>query len=206
MLQHIPIFAMDPRRFESVLLPDEYGALVELIESATRGLHGRVVWNVSSTAKGGGVVELLRPLLGYSRGGGVDARWVVISGSPSFFEVTKRLHNRLHGFKGDRGDLGAEARATYDGALAGHAGRARLARTSARRRDPPRPADGRPGRGGPRDGCDGDLALPRRPRPGQRSCPRSMGLPASLRLPSGRVSSSRARASRGTDCRRTRSQ
>ena len=120
-LQHVPVVTMDPRRFESVLLPDEYESLLELIASATNELDGRVVWNVNSTARGGGVVELLRPLLGYSRGGGVDARWVVISGDSEFFEVTKRIHNRLHGFKGDRGELGPAERAIYERTLAGNA-------------------------------------------------------------------------------------
>ena len=63
------------------------------------------VWSGMSTQppEGGGVVELLRALLGYARGGGVDARWAVIGGEPSFFELTKRLHNHLHGFDGDEG-------------------------------------------------------------------------------------------------------
>jgi trehalose synthase len=121
LLQHVPVVAMDPRRFESVLLPGEYDALLELIASGTRELHGRVVWNVNSTASGGGVVELLRPLLGYSRGAGVDARWAVISGSPEFFTITKRLHNRLHGFRGDRGELGQRERRTYQQTLAANA-------------------------------------------------------------------------------------
>ena len=72
---------MAPERFASVLSPGEYEALLGLVEQAARELHGRVIWNVNSTAKGGGVVEMLRPLLGYCRGAGVDARWAVISGS-----------------------------------------------------------------------------------------------------------------------------
>jgi trehalose synthase len=112
-LQHIPVEAMDPHRFVSVLTGDQYAALLDLIDRAVRKLHGRVIWNINSTAKGGGVVELLRPLLGYSRGAGVDARWVVVSGEPEFFAVTKRLHNRLHGFKGDGGELGAEQHQIY---------------------------------------------------------------------------------------------
>lgn len=47
---------------------EEYEALVELIDWSARALRGRVIWNVNSTARGGGVAELLRPLLGYSRG------------------------------------------------------------------------------------------------------------------------------------------
>ena len=120
-LEHVPVGAMDPHRFESVIPPAEYQALLDLMGQAARGLHGRVVWNVNSTATGGGVVELLRPLLGYSRGSGVDARWVVISGPPEFFQITKRLHNHLHGADGDGGVLGAAERATYELALAGNA-------------------------------------------------------------------------------------
>src|SRR6185437_2826089 len=69
-------------------------------------LAGRVVWNVSSTAVGGGVAEMVRSLLAYARGAGVDARWVVIDGTPEFFRVTKRLHNALHGSPGDGSPLG----------------------------------------------------------------------------------------------------
>ena len=108
---------MAPERFASVLSPGEYEALLGLVDRASRELHGRVIWNVNSTAKGGGVVEMLRPLLGYCRGGGVDARWAVISGQPEFFAITKRIHNRLHGFAGDRGPLGDAEREVYEQTL-----------------------------------------------------------------------------------------
>ena len=109
---------MAPERFASVLSTGEYEALLDLVSHATRELHGRVIWNVNSTAKGGGVVEMLRPLLGYCRGAGVDARWVVIAGQPTFFEITKRIHNHLHGFPGDGGPLGADEREVYEATLA----------------------------------------------------------------------------------------
>jgi trehalose synthase len=112
---------MAPERFSSVLSPGEYEALLGLIDQAAQQLHGRVVWNVNSTAKGGGVVEMLRPLLGYCRGAGVDARWAVISGQPEFFAITKRIHNRLHGFGGDGGPLGDGEREVYEETLAASA-------------------------------------------------------------------------------------
>jgi trehalose synthase len=112
---------MDPHRFASVLSPVDYDALLALIERGAADLRGRVIWNVNSTARGGGVVELLTPLLGYSRGGGVDARWAVISGDPAFFEITKRLHNQLHGFAGDGGGPNDAQRATYEATLAANA-------------------------------------------------------------------------------------
>jgi trehalose synthase len=117
-LQHEAVPAIAPERFASVLSPGEYEALLGLVDQAARGLHGRVIWNVNSTAKGGGVVEMLRPLLGYCRGAGVDARWAVISGQPDFFAITKRIHNRLHGFAGDGGPLGDAEREVYEQTLA----------------------------------------------------------------------------------------
>jgi trehalose synthase len=81
-------------------------------------LDGRVVWNVNSTSHGGGVVELLGPLVAYARGAGVDARWMVIDGTPRFFVVTKRIHNRLHGAEGDGAALDEDARRIYEQALA----------------------------------------------------------------------------------------
>ncbi len=120
-LQHEAVPAMAPERFASVLSSGEYEALLGLVEQAARELHGRVIWNVNSTAKGGGVVEMLRPLLGYCRGAGVDARWAVISGQPDFFAITKRIHNRLHGFEGDGGPLGDAEREVYERTLAASA-------------------------------------------------------------------------------------
>lgn len=81
-------------------------------------MAGRTLWNVSSTATGGGVAEMLQTLLGDVVDAGIDARWVVIEAGPDFFEVTKRVHNRLHGVAGDAGELGDEARQTYERTLA----------------------------------------------------------------------------------------
>jgi trehalose synthase len=121
VLQQITVEPMDPGRFASVLSAGEYEALLDLIAHGAPQLRGRVIWNVNSTAKGGGVVEMLRPLLGYCRGAGVDARWVVVSGPPEFFAITKRLHNRLHGFEGDGGPLGDAEHDVYDRTLAANA-------------------------------------------------------------------------------------
>jgi trehalose synthase len=120
-LHHEPVPAMAPERFASVLSPGEYEALLGLVERAAREFSGRVLWNVNSTAKGGGVVEMLRPLLGYCRGAGIDARWAVISGEPEFFAITKRIHNRLHGFAGDGGPLADAERQIYEQTLAASA-------------------------------------------------------------------------------------
>ena len=80
-------------------------------------LAGRVVWNVSATAEGGGVAEMLHTLLSCARGAGVDARWWVLDGDPEFFAITKRIHNALHGAAGDGNPLGAAEHAHYEGVL-----------------------------------------------------------------------------------------
>jgi trehalose synthase len=118
MPHEVDISSMDPGRFRSVLPPARLEEFERGVQEACELLEGRVVWNVNSTAHGGGVVELLRPLIAYGRGAGVDARWIVIDGGPEFFNLTKRLHNRLHGAPGDGGPLDEGARRIYEDTLA----------------------------------------------------------------------------------------
>jgi trehalose synthase len=117
-MHDVDISSMSPERFRTVLAPERFDAFERGIQEARRLLDGRVVWNVNSTARGGGVAELLESLVAYARGAGVDVRWVVIEGTPDFFVVTKRIHNRLHGSAGDGGALDEEARRIYERALA----------------------------------------------------------------------------------------
>jgi trehalose synthase len=72
-----------------------------------KAIGARVVWNLSSTATGGGVADMLQVLVGYTKDLAVDVRWLVIGGDSEFFRITKRLHNRIHGQPGDGGALGA---------------------------------------------------------------------------------------------------
>ena len=93
-------------RLCSVLADGKAEELTAAAEQAKEALRGRVVWNINSTATGGGVAEMLHPLLAYGRGAGVDIRWMVMGGDPEFFEITKRLHHGLHGEPGSTGELG----------------------------------------------------------------------------------------------------
>jgi trehalose synthase len=117
-MQEIEVPPMSPEQFRSVLPPDRFAEFEHGAEEARELLEGRVVWNVNATPRGGGVVELLRPLVAYARGTGVDTRWLVIDGTPEFFAVTKRIHNRLHGDPGDGGALDDAARHVYEQVLA----------------------------------------------------------------------------------------
>lgn len=105
-LTAVPLRASDIDRYSTVLSAEQMQRLRQDIARAMGILDGRVVWNVNSTAKGGGVAEMLGALLPYARGVGVDARWLVIEGDNEFFHITKRVHNNLHGAEGDGGDLG----------------------------------------------------------------------------------------------------
>jgi trehalose synthase len=118
MAQEIDVAVRDPERFRAVLPTERFEEFERAAEEARKALAGRIVWNVNSTARGGGVVELLRPLIGYARGVGVDARWMVIDGTSAFFDLTKRIHNRLHGSPGDGGALDEEARRIYEQVIA----------------------------------------------------------------------------------------
>jgi len=113
-LTDVRVDALGPDRFRSVLTAEQWGAFAAGVDRARRIFAGRTVWMVNSTARGGGVAEMLTALLPYVRGAGVDTRWVVIEGEPDFFRVTKRIHNHLHGAMGDAAVLGGEERRVYD--------------------------------------------------------------------------------------------
>jgi trehalose synthase len=96
-LDDVDLITLDPERFGAVLDADGVAQLQDTLARGRELLAGRTIWSVNSTARGGGVAEMLRSLIGYVQGAGVDAHWVVVPGDPAFFDVTKRLHNRLHG-------------------------------------------------------------------------------------------------------------
>ncbi|NMH98458.1 glycosyltransferase [Pseudonocardia acidicola] len=110
----VPIAPLPLQRFESVLGPEAYRCVREEAERVRDVCAGRILWNINSTARGGGVAEMLQSLLAYGRGCGVDVRWEVMVGDESFFAVTKRLHNHLHGSPGDGLPLDHAAREIYE--------------------------------------------------------------------------------------------
>ena len=117
-LTSVPIGSLSFDRFEPILPPDRYRALLEAADHARRLFEGRTVWNVNSTARGGGVAEMLVSLLAYAHGAGVKARWEVISATnEDFFALTKRIHNNLHSAPGDGGELGEAERRVYEESL-----------------------------------------------------------------------------------------
>jgi trehalose synthase len=113
-VEDVRITTLPPERFRDVLSGEGLQRFEDAIERGRALLGSRTIWNVNSTARGGGVAEMLQSLMGYVRGAGLNARWLVIDGDEEFFRITKRLHNRLHGARGDGGPLDDEARAAYE--------------------------------------------------------------------------------------------
>ena len=117
-LTHVPVAPLPLHRLRAVLGPEQWAELEQARVRSGARLAGRVVWSINSTANGGGVAEMIRSLIAYARGAGIDARWAVIGGDPAFFDLTKRLHNKLHGHPGDGGPLGAAEHEAYERTLA----------------------------------------------------------------------------------------
>ena len=105
-MQEVEIQAMRIDRFTDLLPPERIIRFADVAAEARSLMQGRVIWNVNATGQGGGVAEMLQTLLAYVRALYVDTRWLVLTGNPEFFTVTKRVHNMLHGEAGDGGASG----------------------------------------------------------------------------------------------------
>ena len=116
--REIEVKALSPRRLLRLIGEKRSDLLIGAADRARAGLDGSRVWNINSTSAGGGVAEMLHSVVGYSEGMGIDNHWVVIQGDQSFFRTTKRLHNRLHGSRGDDGTLGRSEADHYEAVLA----------------------------------------------------------------------------------------
>lgn len=73
-----------------------HAAFAELLALAGK-LKGKRVAHVNATAYGGGVAELLQSLVPLMSDLGLEAHWFALSGSTTFFEATKTVHNALQG-------------------------------------------------------------------------------------------------------------
>jgi len=116
-LQEVRIAPRSIERFEALVDARIVAGLQRLAAKLREQLAGHAIFNINSTAVGGGVAEMLQPLLTYSRGAGIDARWLVVAGEPEFFAVTKRIHHALHGSEGDGNPLGEHERQIYERTL-----------------------------------------------------------------------------------------
>lgn len=112
--REIQVPPLSLERLRGLIEPDAWRRFETGLGRARELLGERQIWNVNSTAAGGGVAEMLWSWVGLARGLGVGMRWLTLGGDPDFFVLTKRLHNYLHGELGDGGELDEAERAVYE--------------------------------------------------------------------------------------------
>jgi len=112
-MREVGVPPLSLQRMRGLVDPGPWRRLEAGIEVGRALLANRELWNVNSTAAGGGVAEMLWSWVGLARGVGIGMRWLTISATPDFFVLTKRLHNRLHGEEGDGGALGGAEHDVY---------------------------------------------------------------------------------------------
>jgi trehalose synthase len=117
IIHPVDVPARPVERLRSVVGDGRYARLVSAAEGFRKRLAHRTIWNVNSTATGGGVAEMLQALVGYVEDLDIPIRWSVISGDADFFASTKRLHNLIHG-RSDGVALTATDAAHYAAVLA----------------------------------------------------------------------------------------
>jgi len=88
--------------------------LSDRLTEVAREFQGLRIVHVNSTAKGGGVAEILQSMTPLMNSLGIATEWIVINPPAEFFQVTKRIHNLLQGAPGT---LSAEELKTYFGSL-----------------------------------------------------------------------------------------
>ncbi|MBN2755395.1 MAG: glycosyltransferase [Candidatus Goldbacteria bacterium] len=72
-------------------------AVLDDLKIAAEKLKGKRITHVNSTPVGGGVAEILTRMVPLLNQLGVQSDWQVIKGNNSFFDVTKKMHNNIHG-------------------------------------------------------------------------------------------------------------
>jgi trehalose synthase len=97
LVRAVEVPGLPVSRLEPAIGAARVAHLLRATDKVRQMLAGRTVWNVNSTAAGGGVAEMLQVLVGYVQDLGVPIGWLVISGDAEFFAITKRLHNQIHG-------------------------------------------------------------------------------------------------------------
>ncbi|MDO9513244.1 MAG: glycosyltransferase [Elusimicrobiota bacterium] len=83
--------------YKSVVDEGEIEGLINL----SSPLKGKKIQHINSTKKGGGVAEILNNLVPMLNELGMENIWSDIKGDQRFFEITKKIHNSLHG-SGDK--------------------------------------------------------------------------------------------------------
>ncbi len=73
---------------------------IERLLGVAQRLKGLKLLELSATAQGGGVAEMLYSSVPFLNTLGIEAEWKIINGKKRYFECTKMLHNLLQGMRG----------------------------------------------------------------------------------------------------------
>jgi len=87
------IYVAKLRDYEPIVGSD----IIDELELCASKLSGVSIQNINSTAVGGGVAEILMRMVPLLQELGINTCWDVIKGGEKYFEVTKKMHNSLHG-------------------------------------------------------------------------------------------------------------
>lgn len=111
--------------FLGLIGPERTARLHDAAHDLRRRLDGGALWQVNSTAAGGGVAEMLHVLVPLYRALGVPTHWAVVDGDTRFFDTTKKLGNLAYGSTRDADHLRPGEMEEYAGHLAAEAERLR---------------------------------------------------------------------------------
>src|SRR2546427_2330860 len=81
-------------RFRPLVSTQMWPELEGGLAGLKRRLDGHVLWNVNSTACGGGGGQMLASLHSFHRGGGSDETSAGVAGAAGFFKSTKKRHTQ----------------------------------------------------------------------------------------------------------------
>ncbi len=113
-LRFMPVVPVSTLLFRDVVDGPRYAALSAAVVHARDGLDGKVVWNISQPASIGAVPELLRSMVAYALGAGIDTRWLAVQPHAQFALITNRIRARLFGDEGDGGELSEREHDEYE--------------------------------------------------------------------------------------------
>ena len=117
----VPLGSASIEPLHALLENAAWDAFIRTMRETAAQLKNRAIWNINSTAHGGGVAEMLAWQIPYERGVGMDVRWLVIQGGTPFFTFTKRLHALLHGVAADGSMINDAERTEYEQTLSRNA-------------------------------------------------------------------------------------
>src|SRR2546428_13358336 len=107
----VPLSSASIEPFRDLLEADQWEEFIRSMRETAGLLKNATVWNINSTAHGGGVAELLESQIPYQRRLGIDGRWLVIHGGGSFFTFPKRLHTHPDRIAANRATITPDPRA-----------------------------------------------------------------------------------------------